>query len=304
MTEAFFVTGLLASLTLTISLAGREPGLGYLKPAIALGLALSATVLLRQLFLLLIPFLFLWLVADAYRGGAWKRVLPAIAISSAILVLSIVPFTAFNYTRFNRFVLLNTNAGYAFFWANHPIYGTRFVDANEMGDTYQRLVPAELRHLDEASLDQELLKRGLQFVSDDPVRYVKLSLSRIPDYFKFWPDPESGLISNFSRIASFALFLPFMLYGLILSLIATGRRANRSSQLSPFVLLYLVVFVYTAIHVLSWTQIRYRIPIDAVLVIFAALAIVELLGLGTKRMTKSGSLLDTFDDPKHERSAS
>jgi 4-amino-4-deoxy-L-arabinose transferase-like glycosyltransferase len=304
MTEAFFVCGLLASLTLAIALAGREPGSAYAKTAIALGVALSATVLLRQLFLLLIPFLFLWLVVAAYRGGSWKRALPAIALALAVLVLSIAPFTAYNYARFNRFVLLNTNAGYAFFWANHPIYGTEFVDANEMGDTYQRLVPDELRHLDEAGLDQELLKRGLQFVRDDPVRYVKLSLSRIPDYFKFWPDSDSGLISNFSRIASFALFMPFMLYGLLFSLVTIGRRANRSSRLSPSLLVYLVIFVYTAIHVLTWTQIRYRIPIDAVLVIFAALAIVELVRLGSKLFSKSGSYFDAYDEAKHEKPAS
>jgi hypothetical protein len=44
-------------------------------------------------------------------------------------------------------VLINTNAGYAFFWANHPIYGAHFVPilTPEMG-TYQSLIPQELHH--------------------------------------------------------------------------------------------------------------------------------------------------------------
>jgi hypothetical protein len=34
--------------------------------------------------------------------------------------------------------------------------------------------------------------------------------------------------------------------------------------------------VYTLIHVLTWTLIRYRLPVDAILVIFAGLALVDL----------------------------
>ncbi len=96
----------------------------------------------------------------------------------------ILPFTAYNYARFGRFVLLNTNSGYAFFWGNHPIYGTHFVPilTPEMG-SYQDLIPPEVRNLDEAALDQELMRRGLQFVIDDPGRYLLLSLSRIPVLF-------------------------------------------------------------------------------------------------------------------------
>ena len=102
----------------------------------------------------------------------------------------ILPVTAYNYSRFKRFVLLNTNAGYAFFLANHPFYGTHFIPAREMED-YQALVPIELQSLDEAALDQALLKLGIGFVKDDPVRYLLLSLDRIPEYFRFWPSADS-----------------------------------------------------------------------------------------------------------------
>lgn len=277
MTEAFFCVGILASLSLTISLAERQQGTSYWRAAIALGVALSFTVLLRQLFLLIIPFLFLWLLVAGYRQGVWKRPVAAMAIATSVVVLAILPFTAFNYARFDRFVLLNTNAGYAFFWANHPIYGAQFIDAAEMGEIYQELVPAELRHLDEAALDQELLKRGLGFVTDDPIRYVKLSLSRIPAYFKFWPDADSGLMSNLSRVGSFGLFLPFMLYGLVRPLVSSGQPAGRPLLSLPALLLYLFLIVYSAVHILTWTQVRYRIPIDTVLVIFAALALADLI---------------------------
>ncbi|MBU0511929.1 MAG: glycosyltransferase family 39 protein [Chloroflexi bacterium] len=225
-------------------------------------------------------------IREVKRNSFWHSLrLPlfSTAIPIVILFIMILPFTLYNYARFDRFVLLNTNAGYAFFWGNHPVYGTHFhgILPPELG-TYQDLIPAELRHLDEAALDQALLKRGLGFVMDDPGRYLLLSISRVREYIKFWPSPESSTISNISRIFSFGILWPFMLYGLFLSLRKppplTPNLLTPNSNLltSPKPLLILFVTVYTAIHLLSWTLIRYRLPVDAVLLIFAGLAIDDL----------------------------
>jgi hypothetical protein len=45
---------------------------------------------------------------------------------------------------------------------------------------------------------------------------------------------------------------------------------------SRLLLLYLFMFGYTMIHILTWTLVRYRLPVDAVLIIFAGLALVEI----------------------------
>jgi hypothetical protein len=38
----------------------------------------------------------------------------------------------------------------------------------------------------------------------------------------------------------------------------------------------LFALMYTFIHLLSWSLIRYRLPVDAVLLVFAGLAVVDL----------------------------
>ncbi|MCB0183199.1 MAG: hypothetical protein KDE31_02985, partial [Caldilineaceae bacterium] len=162
------------------------------------------------------------------------------------------------------------------FWGNHPIYGTHFVGIlpNE-GPSYQDLIPAELRHLNEAALDQALLNVGIGFVLDDPGRYVLLSLSRTREYFKFWPSPTSSTLSNLARVGSFGIFLPFMLYGLWIA----GRRLGRvdaQRRRAGILLLLLFMAIYTAIHLLTWALIRYRLPVDAILLIFAAVALVHI----------------------------
>lgn len=284
MTEPFYITAISYALFVAMQIGENENKSSEIRLGIFLGIALGITILLRQVFLLLIPFLFLWIWTTRFKRRLGPPIISTI-ISLCLVVLCIIPASLYNQSRFGRFVLLNTNSGYAFYWGNHPIYGTHFIPILPSG-TYQELVPAEIRHLDEAALDQELLRRGLRFVIEDPQRYILLSLSRIPAYFTFWPSAASGIISNISRVASFGIILPFILYGLFLA----WRRippenGNRFINLivSPVGLLILFALVYTSIHLLTWALIRYRLPVDAALIPFAALAMSDLYSRITNR---------------------
>jgi hypothetical protein len=304
LTETFYIIGILWTLDVALRLVNNPnpTGTDAGTPAyrwrlwIELGLAIGVTVLLRQLFALFVPFLSAWLWwnapgrprASSANARLLSRlrwpVLKGLIGAGLIVVLMIAPWTVRNYRAFNTFVPLNTNSGFAFFWGNHPVYGTHFVGLLPGTNAYYDLIPTELRHLNEAELDKALLKQGIGFVVDDPVRFVLLSISRAREYFKFWPSAQSGLVSNISRVGSFGLCLPFMLYGLWVSL-SLVRRPNHPTQRSGIILLYLFSVIYTTIHLLSWALIRYRLPVDAVLLIFAALGLVHL---ATYRLTLLG----------------
>lgn len=271
MTEPFYITGILFSLYFAMQLAENADRKRDLALSLALGISLGLTVTLRQVFLLFLPFLFLWMWIARFRLRRSLPLLPT-ALSFALILSFVLPITLFNYARFHRFVLLNTNSGYAFFWGNHPLYGTKFIPILSTSE-YQAMIPAEVRHLDEAALDSELLKRGIQFVVQDPKRYVLLSLSRIPPYFMFWYSPESSTLSNLSRIGSFGVFLPFMLYGVVLGV---RKKPFWALVFSPQGLLLLFALIYSGVHILTWTLIRYRLPVDAVMIPFAALALHDL----------------------------
>jgi 4-amino-4-deoxy-L-arabinose transferase-like glycosyltransferase len=283
MTEPFYITGVLASLLLMMRLAEDTTG-QQRRWGVALGLTLGVTVLLRQLFLLTIPFLFAWVWWVRYRRGQ-SLPLTGTVLAWLIVVAMILPFTARNYSRFDRFVLLNTNAGYAFYMANHPAYGTRFVPILEFEEGgYQQLIPDDVEPMNEAAMDQFFLERGLGFVRDAPGRYLLLSLSRIPVYFTFWPSADSGMLSNLSRVASFGLLWPFMLAGTMIILLR-----QRAAFLShPAALLLLFAAIYTGIHILSWALVRYRLPVDAVMLVFAGAAVVEAFSWLRNRRTATG----------------
>ena len=279
MTEPFYITAILYSLFIAIQLSEDISRPTEMKLGFLLGIALGVTILLRQVFLLFFPFLFFWLWMARLRQHLRLPVVSTV-LSLILVVLFIIPVSMYNQSRFGRFVLLNTNSGYTFFWGNHPIYGTNFIPILPLEmPSYQELIPMDVRHLDEAALDQELLQRGLQFVIDDPGRYILLSISRIPAYFAFWPSSESGTLSNISRVGSFGLMLPFMMYGVFLAVKRTvSEKGNPFINLftSPRGLLLLFAIIYTSIHLLTWALIRYRLPVDAVLIPFAALAMSDL----------------------------
>lgn len=291
MTESFYIIALLASFYNAIRLTQLPETIlnrfqtpktprylirtNHFRYGVALGISLGCAALLRQLSLLFFPFLLAWVW---WAGGRSRRgwMVTMIGVTVLIIGLLVLPFTIYNYARFDRFVLLNTNAGYAFYWGNHPIYGAKFesILPAELG-TYQDLIPSELYALDEAALDQELLKRGLKFIVDDPRRYILLSISRIPAYFKFWPSADSDFVSNVSRVLSFGISWPFMVIGLVVATINKYSR-HKFNLRSPMTLLLIFVFIYTLIHILTWALIRYRLPVDAVLMLFEAVAFVYI----------------------------
>ncbi len=277
MTETFYIIGILWILDVATRLGADPPkdtpfsSAYYLKASLNLGLAMAVTVLFRQVILLFFPVLFLWLFWRSFRRkkSSSLKIIGVLSGATLILIAAVLPWTWRNYQVFNRFVLLNTNAGYAFFWGNHPIHGYNFISILPAdGPSYQDLIPPELRSLDEAALDQALLKRGLAFIQRDPLRYLILSGSRTKDYFQFWPSGKSSLVSNISRVFSFALLLPFMIYGLIISFPGVIK--------SKTLILYLFIIVYTGVHLLTWALIRYRLPVDAVLILFAGAALQKI----------------------------
>ena len=285
LTESFYIVAILWSLDRAMALAsaGERSAQQRGRLWLQLGLALAVAVLLRQVVLAVVPLILLWSWWKAdVRGPAFgvavagRRQSTAGAIAAVLIVVAaILPWTIRNYGAFHQFVPLNTNAGFAFYWGNHPIHGTRFVPILPDG-MYTRLIPDELQGLDEAELERVLMRRGLAFVSDDPARFLLLSASRIREYMKFWPSRDSGRASNYARVLSFGVCLPFMAGGVVIALSRNRRDVGRTSpdQRAAIWLLLGVAGIYSLVHLLTWTLVRYRLPVDAVLLPFAALSMV------------------------------
>jgi hypothetical protein len=212
----------------------------------------------------------IWLVWAAIRSGIIRPMIKMLALAGILAALMIVPFTIRNYRVYGEFLLLNSNAGYAMYSAQHPLHGTQFQEF--VGAP----LPDDLTGMNEAQMDRELMRRGINFVVADPGRYVLLSLSRVIDYFEFWPTSDTTLLNNVGRVGSIGMMLPFMIYGVVLALMWGSPRAQGSwtkFSITPLAMILLFMTIYTAQHVLTWAIPRYRLPVDAVALSFAALGL-------------------------------
>jgi hypothetical protein len=269
MTETFYIVALLWSLEIGLKVGSRLRD-GQEIPitlTLQLGLCLGLAALLRQSILPWVPMLYLWLLWQSWRG---KRLTPAIhtlAVAGFVILACILPWTYRNYRVYDQFLLLNSNAGYAMYSAQHPMHGVNFREFDAAP------IPEEWWGRPEPELDRDLMRLGIQFVLDDPPRYFLLSLSRVRAFFEFWPTPNTTLLHNIGRVGSFGILLPFILYGLYL-VIRNSQLATRNS------LIFLFVAFYTLLHVLTWAMVRYRLPVDAVLIILAATALRDLYTRG------------------------
>ncbi|MBE2236582.1 MAG: hypothetical protein IAE81_02255 [Caldilineaceae bacterium] len=293
-TEAFFLLAILWSLERSMTLqqtllacdaraggnGGRSQRAPWLFAACTLGIGLGMAALLRQSILPWVAVLCAWLIVSAWladrsplasarsiqalRGARLSSAVLAVTSVLLLLLAAILPFTLRNYRVYGEFLLLNSNAGYAMYSAQHPLHGVTF-------NAYVAApLPTDFASLpvNEAQWDRALMMRGIQFILADPGRYLLLSASRAVDYFEFWPKESSSLLFNVGRVASFTLLLPFMLFGVWIAL--------KRDHCGAWRLLLLFVVFYSLLHIFTWAMPRYRLPVDAVLLLFAAAALADL----------------------------
>jgi hypothetical protein len=97
-----------------------------------------------------------------------------------------------------------------------------------------------------------------RFIIENPRRFAELCLIRFIQLWKVY-SPRVPLIDNLAVIGSFGLALPFFL----IQVIRSGWRRG------PEMLLVLIVLCHTAVHVVYTSIVRYRIPIEPLVIILA-----------------------------------
>jgi 4-amino-4-deoxy-L-arabinose transferase-like glycosyltransferase len=254
MTEAIYTLLVLLSLELAMGLVKSATWRSWA----VFGLVVSVAVLLRQVFAPIAALLVLWVL---WRGNQWRQWWRA-TIPLVILVASIAPWTIRNYTVYEVFLPLNSNVGYVLYSSLHPSHGVEWDDARAVVP-----IPAPwLREYNEAQLSNLLTAQGVQYIVQDPLRIAHLTLNKSLEFFRFLPSEHSEAASNLTRTASFGVLLPLALWGLY--------RSRRNWK--TYSLLYVFGVAYAGIHVLSWPSPRYRLPIDGTLLVFGAIALLDL----------------------------
>lgn len=247
---------------------------------------LGATILTLPTLLLFAP---VFVLLTLKRDADWHRNLSWMAVAVTGVVITVGSWALRNYAAYDRVVLVNAASGVNFWAANNEAYarwgkeGSIPMCTGPHGVTgyclEHRKMLQELQARDLTSTEQVLAheqaawEHGLRFVRESPERFVKLAFTKFLRLWSPWPDAvhtgpaRGGSMRDAISAASYIPLLLLALAGLVLSARTHARK------LIP---IYLLVAVFVAPFAVFLPTMRYRLPIDFLLGIFAAIPLARL----------------------------
>jgi 4-amino-4-deoxy-L-arabinose transferase-like glycosyltransferase len=254
-----------AILWATLELADRQSVRAWSGYGLLWGFALMTNPSLGSLLLPLLG----WAAYRAWKRGPLHPGRPALAC--AIALLCCVPWTVRNYLAFHRFIPLRSNLPFELWLGN-----------NEQFDEQSQVVPpadperAEIRgyiHMGETAFMQDKWQKAASFMRAHPRLEITLFARRfvatwtgVEKPIESFRDTDSPLVRVV--IISNTLAALYALCGIVV------LARSRNAYAFP---LAAVPIVYPLIYYVTHTSLRYRNPIDPVLLLLVAIAVPALL---------------------------
>jgi hypothetical protein len=289
------LSALLAATILWATLALAESD--CIRDWCAYGMLWGFTLMTNPALGALLPFLLGWLACRgrlAYRGSGenrlrWKWV----ATAAGVAVLCCLPWTIRNYTAFHQFIPLRSNLPFELWLGNNDIFdqharnGRKLITRMEETRRYAQL--------GETAYMQEKWQIATSFMASHPGLELRLAGRKCS---AFWTGMESPL-KNFretdSTLVRAVLLSSFLTaVGALFGIVTLWQR--RSAMTFP-----LAVFpvVYPCLYYVTHADLRYRHPIDPVLCLLTAIAVIsawELAHGKEHREAGQHTALDTSGD--------
>jgi 4-amino-4-deoxy-L-arabinose transferase-like glycosyltransferase len=246
---------------------------------LACGVLLGLACLVRAASLLL-P-VFLWLLYLFFTKN-FKRgvVLGTILVTSTLLTIS--PLTIRNYIVFKSFIPVSTNGGMNLWQGNNP---------NATGGYYWPSDPKSnplVPYLnDEVKRDQIARKLALDFICNNPDKFLKLGLVKLYYYYKedtsalsfslnpTYPRLSEEIKLKITSIANryYQIFMLISIFGAVACFLRKKHLNNRFI----FYTAIIVISYFTVVHFVFPAMDRYRFPIMPVFSLFAGLGLKMML---------------------------
>lgn len=232
---------------------------------IVLGALWGMTALTNPSFLSFAPFCLLWIW---HRRRARRCVsVGGIAWAIAVMAVCMAPWLVRNYATFGEFVFIRGDFGQQLRLGNGPGadgmlmgYLQPNLNAYEM-DRFSRM--GELRYAEERK------REALEFIREDPGRFVAISAKRFVYYWAGYPKPGEGPLLAALRNSLFLASSILTLWGLVLAI----RKKKPGAGLFA-----LLVISYPTAYYVVFPHARYRHPIEPELMILAVFLLLEARG--------------------------
>lgn len=262
-----FYQGLLLSETLfnTLFLAGiaalfwwRDRGMRIDRALVVASFLLAVATLTKATLTLLPPLL---LAATAWLAGTnWRRVIAILIAASCLYAAFMSPWWIRNAMLFHTFVPFTTGSAENLYLGNNPHNPDAGIDWAHDADpkTAARInaMPGELAR------QQAYKEAALRYIESNPAAFIRAAAKKFVRFWNIVPNAAEfrGGLYVFVSAASFGPVL-------LLALIAAVRRRRQWRLLAP---LYLIFAYFTLVHVIIIASLRYRLPIEPLLIVLGA----------------------------------
>jgi 4-amino-4-deoxy-L-arabinose transferase-like glycosyltransferase len=232
----------------------------------AYGLLWGLTLLANATLIALLPLLLAWLAYRAQKQN--RKCLGNLALSVAIVLLCCAPWTIRNYKVFHAFVPLRSGLGLQLWLGNND--NTQDIFRAERHPIYDATERAQYIQMGEVAYMHEKQTEAVHYMLSHSAREAHLVTRRI---ISFWSGGTPTPLKDFLNVDStwFRFVLLFNLlaaFGALLGIIFLIRRH------SPFwfpAAMFPLIFPWA--YYLSLVLPRYRLPIDPVVLLLAAVAL-------------------------------
>lgn len=192
----------------------------------------------------------------------WRRRTLATVVTCGALAAMIAPWAVRNALVQDRFVLassLGGKGGVTLWLSNNPnATGILAKDYRYFRDTEDELFSRE-DYPDPVDRADAYKADALGFIRDNPGRFAELCAVKFVQLWKVY-SPRVPLVMSLVTIASFGVALLFFLI----------QAARRGWRRSPEMLMLLLIASQTAVHMVFTANVRYRIPIEPLVLVMAA----------------------------------
>jgi 4-amino-4-deoxy-L-arabinose transferase-like glycosyltransferase len=232
----------------------------------AAGIACGLSAVVRPVAVLVPAFLGLLLLAA--RGVSLSRAAAWTAVFGAGAILAVAPVTVRNVIAFDRFCLIASNGGAAFWGSNNAIvarepdkWGT-WITTNFDLETKQKEVWALPNEIDRDRKEWEL---GVRFIREHPGLIPVLAAGKLYRLLKPFPDSPNRVYAAIVGAGQMVM-LPLSTAGLVIALAVSGYRRVFLHVFAQLLALLGAVIVFYGSE-------RFRCPYEPFLAILAALAL-------------------------------
>jgi 4-amino-4-deoxy-L-arabinose transferase-like glycosyltransferase len=230
------------------------------------GLAFGMAILTRGLALAFVGAACLALVTESSR--AWRPAIARAAILGASAALVLVPWVVRNAVVMGR-ATLSTQSQSQLWQGAHP--GATGLNRIDWPQTKQRF--AQLSALGEVGSAEVMGREATEFIRRHPAEFLRLGLIKAWELWKPWAQTMGPAVN-----LAYALTAgPLLLVGLVSAFRRGRSRFDR-------VFLFCSLGLFTALHMIYTAIVRYRVPADALLVIYSAALVAELATRRVRRV--------------------